>query len=248
MFCSECGAKVKEGAVFCGKCGTRLMADDVGSATPKRSVRTDTQVSSEWTYTDRAIPVGNMYDMLWENVPNCPKIKKIKFLQKEGITMLKGNKNRYFVVLFGGFYRLSVCPRILFTIHRFFLLCVILCVILPLLAAGYWEVIFHPLLSWCLLIGGVGGTISEVICKREKKVVVPFIQAVLSKTVCVEEPVVPVIDPIYINGRSIFYDPRLYLGLPLPVASLIKSIVYSIVALAGVVILTVSLVLGYWTI
>lgn len=203
MFCPKCGAKAIEGAFFCEKCGARVTSNTVGTTS-----------------------AGDVYVLMQENASNCPEIKKVNFQQKMGITMLKGKKNRYFVGFSRGAFRLSVCPKFLLSIHRVIFWLVIL-VTVDLLVQGIDLEEIYPLSGWCLLIGGLGGIVSEIICKGERKKVVSFIKETCSKAVCIKEPVTPVIEPLLSHPRLWFS------GFSLPVASVIQPILYSVIALAG---------------
>lgn len=267
MFCSKCGAKVIEGAVFCEKCGAKLnvaaedtvreeavqtdmgetagpMASEEGTpetfrpdkltvSEPQKFTGQVRQATSEKPNTIGSTSDGDIYVLIQKNAPNCSEIKKVNFQQKMGITMLKGKKNRYFVGFLQGDYRLSVCPKFLLSIHRIIFWFAIL-VTVALLVEGIDLEEIYPLLVWCLLIGGVGGLVSEAICKGEKKKVVSFIKETLSKAVCVKEPVVPIMEPLLSHPRLWF------LGFSLPVASVIQTILYSVAALAGAVVLIVG--------
>lgn len=137
------------------------------------------------------------------------------------------------LVLTGGDYRLSVCPKFLLSIHRVLFWLVIL-VTVDLLVQGIDLEDIYPLLGWCLLIGGLGGILSEVICKGEKKKVASFIKETLSKAVCVKGPVVPVMEPLLSHPRLWFF------GFSLSVASIIQPILYSVIALAGAAVLIIG--------
>ncbi len=200
---------------------------------PQKFTEPVRQATSETSNTVGPISAGDVYILLQENASNCPEIQKVTFQQEMGITMLKGNKNRYFVGFSRGDYRLSVCPKFLLSIHRVLFWFVIL-VTVSLLVQGIDAGEIYPLLGWCLLIGGVGGILSEVICKKEKRKVVTFIKETLSKTVCIKEPVAPVIEPLLSHPRLWF------LGFSLPKASMIMPIVYSLVALGGTVVLMIG--------
>lgn len=216
-----------------------LRSDKPTVSEPQKFTEPVRQATSETSNTVGEISAGDVYDLLWKNASNCPEIKKVDFQQKMGITMIKGKKNRYFVGFSRGDYRLSVCPKFLLSIHRVLFWFAIL-VTVSLLVQGIDAEEIYPLLGWCLLIGGVGGILSEMICKNEKKEVATFIKETLSKIVCIKEPVAPIIEPLLSHPRLWF------LGFSLPKASIIMPIVYSLVALCGTVILMIgSGVLGH---
>lgn len=191
------------------------------------------QTALETENTYEPVLAGDVYDLLRESAQDCPEIKKVDFQQKSGITTLKGKKNRYFVGYSNGFYKLSVCPVFLFSIHRVIFWFAV-CLTLFLLAEGGDLEEIYPLIGGCLLIGGLGGIISEVICRGERKKIAPFIQKSLSKAVCIKDLVAPMIEPLLSHPRMWF------LGLPLPAASIAQPIFYSVAALAGTAVLLVS--------
>lgn len=191
------------------------------------------QTVSQTENTYEPVLAGDIYGLLRERAQDCPEIKKVDFQQKSGITTLKGKKNRYFVGYFNGFYKLSVCPVFLLSIHRVIFWFAI-CFTLFLLAEGGDLEEIYPLIGGCLLIGGVGGIISEVICRGERKKIAPYIQKSLSKAVCIKDPVAPVMEPLLSHPRMWF------LGLPLSAASITQPIFYSAAALAGTAVLLVS--------
>lgn len=211
---------------FLSKCGAELKVDNAGSVTAEKSVRADLQKRN----TVEPVSEGDIYDLLWKSAANRPEIKKVDYQQRAGITMLKGKRNRYFVGGSGGAYKLSVSPRFSLSIHRIiFLFTIVLTV--TFLVKGFDLEEIYPLLGWCLLIGGVGGIVSEAVCRGEKKEIVTFIKKVLSKAVCVKEPVSPIFEPLSSHPGLWF------LGFSLPVASVIEPIIYSLAALAGAVLL-----------
>lgn len=191
------------------------------------------QAVSETNNIFESVSVGDVYDLLRENTSDCPEIKEVDFQPKTGITTIRGKKNRYFVGFSRGDYRLCVCPKLLFSVYRIIFWFVIWFTVYVLIDGGDLEEIY-PFLGLCLLIGGAGGIVSEVICKREKKEIVPFIKERLSKAVCVKGPVVPITEPLLLRPRLWF------LGFSLPVASVIQPILYSVAVLAGIVILIVG--------
>lgn len=191
------------------------------------------QTMSETENTYEPVLAGDIYGLLRESAQDCPEIKKVDFQQKSGITTLKGKKNRYFVGYSNGFYKLSVCPVFLFSIHRVIFWFTI-CFTLFLLAEGGDLEEIYPLIGGCFLIGGVGGIISEVICRGERKKIAPFIQKSLSKVTYIKDPVAPIIEPLLSHPRMWF------LGFPLSAASIIQPIFYSAAALAGTAVLLVS--------
>lgn len=109
MFCHKCGNKSPEGAVFCQKCGAKLINDETKTQSSVKSVKVSAPVSAETTAPpieptqqepDASVPeIQEAYDRLKDSAERCPKIKKIDVSQgaKGAFSFLRihGFFNRY---------------------------------------------------------------------------------------------------------------------------------------------------------
>lgn len=184
MFCSQCGTKLSEEAVFCPNCGTKVdmwtpAADSeaaiplTGADTPEISV-TPPETHQQASANHEILYDGELqeaYDELSRNASSCPPIKEIIF-KPEGL-MLRGRVNMYN-------YKCSPSQMLLWNLKLRYQLLIIPCIACDqLFFITFSDKEYNPVLSLCTLVGCVIWFLLVMIVDKEAREVTGYVEKTL---------------------------------------------------------------------